>query len=232
MDMTQLYPEYLNDLAVLVLPKRTLCRHTRCVMGTKAIIPLLSGKRLLRTAIYRMQETASWSLAKYMSIPISTSAGRLILRRSTRNWHRSVLKTELMEEPDGLMHRLEEDSTLAHKDWELAEPWTTTDATTTHIPVSGEGIERFLITDINNPGASAQAQSTVARHVGMPFPEMTQGTSITFPADAMYCTWTDMSPSCASSPMVPKHNLGNSFPVNGGGLIIHEATHGHEHHEH
>ncbi|NLN92056.1 MAG: hypothetical protein GX130_01935 [Candidatus Hydrogenedens sp.] len=27
-------------------------------------------------------------------------------------------------------------------------------------------------------------------------------------------------------------NLGNSFPVNGGGLLIHEATHSHDLHHH
>ena len=67
-------------------------------------------------------------------------------------------ESNLLEEPDGLIHRIEETPAAAHEDWELTIPLTAADPATTIYRLR-EGIERFLITDINNSAASSQAQS-------------------------------------------------------------------------
>jgi len=90
-----------------------------------------------------------------------------------------------------------------------------------------EGIERFMITDINNPAASAQAQSELA---------------------VMWDTLSDDGAQCFNHIPGGCNVLfmdghveffrysglfgGSPFPVNAGGIIIHEFSHGFAHHHH
>ena len=94
-----------------------------------------------------------------------------------------------------------------------------------------EGIERFLITDINNPAATANAQSAlpimwdeIAGHSADHFNHVPGGCNVLY-----------LDGHVAFLRYVPTEdihtNLGNAFPVNGAGIILHAATHGftHEH---
>jgi len=93
-----------------------------------------------------------------------------------------------------------------------------------------EGIERFLITDINNPAATAAAQSSlpimwdeIAGHDPSHFNHVPGGCNVLY-----------MDGHVAFLRFVPGGghlNRGNLFPVNGGGIIVHEASHG-GHHPH
>ena len=62
---------------------------------------------------------------------------------------------------DAILTAMQEGPKKKDEDLEFTEPPTDYTGPTTIYRLR-EGVERFLITDINNPGASAQAQSTVA----------------------------------------------------------------------
>jgi prepilin-type N-terminal cleavage/methylation domain-containing protein/prepilin-type processing-associated H-X9-DG protein len=81
-----------------------------------------------------------------------------------------------------------------------------------------EGIERFFITDINNPGASAEAASDLVVMHDAISPETTHFNHVPGGANVLYLDghvefkrWT---------PSV--NNLDGEFPVNGAALVLHE----------
>lgn len=121
---------------------------------------------------------------------------------------------------------------LADQDWGLP-----TDPTGTSIFASmrqiyrlREGIERFLITDINNPAASNLAQSSIP----VIWDEISGDDPSHFNHAPGGCNVLYMDGHVAFLRFVPQPgsewNKGNSFPVNGGGIILHEASH--HHHDH
>jgi prepilin-type N-terminal cleavage/methylation domain-containing protein/prepilin-type processing-associated H-X9-DG protein len=60
----------------------------------------------------------------------------------------------------GVIHRPVEGD-LENSGWASALGWTDTDLVPDSYPRLREGVERFFITDINNPAGAAQAQSTI-----------------------------------------------------------------------
>ncbi len=82
-----------------------------------------------------------------------------------------------------------------------------------------EGIERIFITDINNPGASAQAQSNIVVMHDAISPEPEHFNHVPGGTNVLYLDghvdFTKWIPSPES--------LGGPFPVNGAGLILHEV---------
>ena len=92
-----------------------------------------------------------------------------------------------------------------------------------------EGIERFLITDINNPAATAAAQSSLP----IMWDEISDDDPSHFNHVPGGCNVLYMDGHVAFLRFVPGGghlNRGNLFPVNGGGIIVHEASHGGHHH--
>ena len=88
-----------------------------------------------------------------------------------------------------------------------------------------EGIERFFITDINNPGASAQAQSDVTVMHDAVSDEVTHFNHIPGGANVLFLDghvefmrWT---PS--------REDILGEFPMNAAGLILHEISEGIDH---
>jgi len=82
-----------------------------------------------------------------------------------------------------------------------------------------EGVERFMITDINNASASAEGQSALA----IMWDEISgdeASTLTTSLAGAMCYTWTGMSQFLRY-----QGPEGNTFPVNQGGFSFHEMSH-------
>ncbi|HPO17350.1 MAG TPA: DUF1559 domain-containing protein [Candidatus Hydrogenedentes bacterium] len=92
-----------------------------------------------------------------------------------------------------------------------------------------EGIERFLITDINNPAATAEAQSTLPIF----WDEISGDDASHFNHVPGGCNVLYLDGHVSFLKFVSdgtEYNKGNDFPVNGGGFIVHEASHGgHEH---
>lgn len=95
-----------------------------------------------------------------------------------------------------------------------------------------EGVERFFITDINNPAAGAQAASTIP----ILWDEISGDHVTHFNHVPGGCNVLYMDGHVEFLKYIPDenghHNMGNSFPVNGGGIIFHEATHGLAGHDH
>jgi len=86
-----------------------------------------------------------------------------------------------------------------------------------------EGIERFFITDINNPGATAQAQSDVVLMHDAVSPEATHFNHIPGGANVLY-----LDGHVEFQRWIPSIDaLGGEFPTNGAGLILHELSEGH-----
>lgn len=84
-----------------------------------------------------------------------------------------------------------------------------------------EGVERFMITDINNPAATARAQSELA----VMWDEIAKG-----------ATHFNHVPGGCNVLYLDGHveflkyagEFGNTFPVNGGGIVFHKLSHRHE----
>ncbi len=98
-----------------------------------------------------------------------------------------------------------------------------------------EGVERFFITDINNPAAGAQAASNIP----IMWDELSGDHATHFNHVPGGCNVLYLDGHVTFLKYIPDengyHNMGNDFPVNGGGIIFHEATHGiigeNHHHE-
>jgi len=86
-----------------------------------------------------------------------------------------------------------------------------------------EGIERFFITDINNPGASAKAQSEIVLMHDAVSEESTHFNHVPGGANILY-----MDGHVEFIRWVPGAEETNPFPVNLAGFILHEAGE-HEH---
>jgi len=109
---------------------------------------------------------------------------------------------------------------LVDEDWTLVAPLS---ATSTLYRLR-EGIERFFVTDINNPAGSAQAQSEIVVMHDAVSDEASHFNHVPGGANVLYMDghvefqkWSASAVSTAE------------FPVNIAGLILHEASHGHEH---
>ncbi len=82
-----------------------------------------------------------------------------------------------------------------------------------------EGIERFFITDINNPGASAQAASDLVVIHDAISPEADHFNHVPGGANVLYMDGHVEFQRWIPSP----ENVGGQFPVNGAGLVLHEV---------
>lgn len=87
-----------------------------------------------------------------------------------------------------------------------------------------EGIERFFITDINNPGAGNQAQSDLIVMYDSVAPEPTHFNHIPGGANVLY-----LDGHVEFQKWIPGGEFGPEFPTNGAGLIMHELSEGGEH---
>ena len=86
-----------------------------------------------------------------------------------------------------------------------------------------DGIERFLITDINNPAGSSEAQSSLP----VMWDEISGDEASHFNHVPGGCNVLYMDGHVEFLKYAGEY--GNSFPVNEGGIVFHEVTHEHEH---
>lgn len=114
------------------------------------------------------------------------------------------------------------------EDWTFSVQVGATDAVAYRLR---EGIERFLITDINNPAASAEAQSELAvmmdniADAAESFNHVPGGANVLFmDGHVRYETY----PKGTSNGVILENDplpIGGQFPMNGGGIAIHIANH-------
>ena len=227
-DVVTMYPEYLNDLNVLICPSASFA-DTPEKIWDQGSNPSTNWKEAfdeghLPFANNGVVEPCEVYDHPYIYFGWALSANLLNTAEAIENFDVNV-----MEKPDGLIHQLEADPSRAYEDWTLSVPFTASYPSLTVYRLR-EGIERFLITDINNPAAANQAQSEVpvmwdaigeeASH----FNHVPGGCNVLFmDGHVEFLRFV---------PTTSEPNTGNKFPVNGGGLVIHEATHGGHDHDH
>jgi prepilin-type N-terminal cleavage/methylation domain-containing protein/prepilin-type processing-associated H-X9-DG protein len=141
----QVYPEYLNDINVLICPS--------WVGATDALgrYDELSGDTW-------PTEWSGTSNGIIEGCEITSSPYQYCGWAFDKNMK---MRPGSNTNTTGLLTVMQEGAESKDKDLELPAPPTGYSGSTTIYRLR-EGIERFLITDINNPAASSQAQSTIA----------------------------------------------------------------------
>ena len=177
------YPEYLNDPAIYVCPSSSnhtvedMYENEECVLGQP---DALHNWRVGTFSYFYI----AWVFDKCNQDDDLTAAAPLVPLFNSMGYELDPVRFENEELPtqfiNTFMALLTEDTTLNFLRWTDAGPVTLeqvrkhldSDITVAEGMGNGgdnsttiyrlrEGVERFLITDINNPGASAQAQSNV-----------------------------------------------------------------------
>jgi len=109
------------------------------------------------------------------------------------------------------------------------EDWPMEDDGGTVVPVNGytsilrlrEGIERFFITDINNPAGSAKAQSQIVVMHDAVSDEVQHFNHIPGGSNVLYMD--------GHVNFIKFSGVNGEFPVNEAGILLHEPAHGHAH---
>lgn len=231
MDMRYLVPEYLTDYAVLICPSSPFYGTPEALWdegkNPSSIWEEAAAHGHLPLAGDGVVQPCEVYDHPYIYFGWALNPRMLHSEEALHHFEEA-----LMAAPDGLLHRLEENPALAHKDWRLTEPIHPADPSLVVYRLR-EGVERFFITDVNNTAHAAQAQSTLP----VLWDALSGGNPSHFNHIPSGCNVLYMDGHVAFLNYVPdgnpsEANLGNAFPVNGGGIILHEATHGHEHHHH
>lgn len=239
MDMEVMYPEYLNDFQVLVCPsspwagpalqlwdegKNPATTYEHALEDGHMT---LNGIPTHRNGIVEPCEVYEHPYV-YFGWAINPN---LFLADEDFEFF-EVAMEELVERITSPTHTIQQRKQFADADWIFPTPLPPNSilASTRQAYRLREGIERFLITDINNPSNSNMAQSIL--------PVMWDGIASDETSHFNHapggCNVLYMDGHVEFLKYVPQSgvtfNKGNSFPVNAGGFIIHEASHHHHHH--
>ncbi|MDX9975121.1 MAG: DUF1559 domain-containing protein [FCB group bacterium] len=208
-DAQAVYPEYLSDFDVLVCPSAPA--------GASAL------------ELWDEGDTASslWHASAF------TNNGRVepcevyehpyiylgwVIEHALTDTEEDIEELELNIED---FHEvLEVDPGAVDADWEVVEETGTAGGDV--IIRLKEGIERFLITDINAPASGAQAQSSLAVMWDEISDEPSHFNHVPGGCNVLYMDGHVEFLKYGGE-------FGNRFPVNAGGLAFHEASHHHEH---
>jgi prepilin-type N-terminal cleavage/methylation domain-containing protein/prepilin-type processing-associated H-X9-DG protein len=214
-DGVQVYPEYLTDWNVLVCPSSP-SGSTALELWDEGNTLSDNWEEIAGFSNNGIVEPCEISEHPYVYLPWVISPG--------------VLQAEIdangdLEELEHAGEELREvielgDVDLADEDWELDTPI----GGRNKFPRLREGVERFSITDINNPAGSAEAQSTIP----VMWDEISGDDATHFNHVPGGCNVLYMD---GHVEFLKYQGLtGAPFPVNQGGLIFHELTHGGHHH--
>jgi len=221
-DMTALYPEYVSDFAVFICPSSPFG-------GTP--VELWDQGRNASTA---------WAYAKKEGKMPSAGNGKVepcevydhpylyfawALSSPLMNDVETLnnLEFDLLDPANSLFQQIASDWKKADQDWKPARPFSARGLGDT-VYRTREGVERFFVTDINNPSASAQGQSDIpvlwdslSGEDPSHYNHIPGGINVLFmDGHVEFLKWV----SSTSTP-----NTGNRFPCNAGGLLIHRSSH-------
>ena len=213
-----LYPEYLTDWNVLVCPSAP---H-----GSNAVDYWDKGKTpsTLWEEVPGFSNNGRVEPCEVFEHPY-VYFGWVIEDRMTRGEAITSFETNIESMHTALgTATVESANAIVDKDWEVVEGTGVGGSST--IYRFREGIERFMITDINNPAQSAKAQSSLALvwdgvsgDDASHFNHIPGGCNVLFmDGHVEYFRYTTLD--------------GNVFPVNAGGMAIHELSHADEDHQH
>ncbi len=208
-DIDAVYPDYLTDLDVLISPSwqggATALEtwdegHTTAHEWEDIIGNMRNTGRV---------EPCSVIGEPYIYIGWAVSDGML---QTDHDFH------HFEENLEHLWHDMEHHPHRVDQDWRLHEGPIGGHSS---VPRLRDGIERFFITDINNPASGAQAQSELPivwsgiAHEPKHFVHVPGGVNVLFlDGHVEYMRYDGPH--------------GNKFPVNKGGLLVHEALHGYD----
>ncbi|MGC8844363.1 MAG: DUF1559 domain-containing protein [Candidatus Hydrogenedens sp.] len=238
-DMETMYPEYLNDFQVLVCPSSPFAGpalqlwdegKNPATTYEEALAEghmRLNGVSIHGNGIIEPCEVYEHPYA-YFGWAINPT-----LFQADEDFHFFELAVEeLVERITNPANTTQQCKQYADEDWTFpTPPIPSILASTRQAYRLREGIERFLITDINNPGTANMAQSILP----VMWDEISDGEASHFNHVPGGCNVLYMDGHVEFLKYVPQPgadiNKGNSFPVNTGGIIIHEASHhgGHQH---
>lgn len=223
-----LYPEYLTDLNVLVCPSAP--------SGSTALELWDEGKTLSSLYQEALEEGRIPSANNGIVEPCEVYEhpyvyiGWAIEDRVTHGDINPATGNPFIEELDvnveALFESIETAGTaeaaagVADSDWSVTAGTGNGGGNTVYR--LREGIERFLITDINNPAATAQAQSELAIF----WDEISGDEASHFNHVPGGCNVLYMDGHVAFTRYVAPE--GTEFPVNRGGFLMHELSHLHE----
>ena len=226
-DMETVYPEYLTDFSVLICPSAIggATPEERWDEGdtTSPYWREWSGSN---NGIVEPCEVADYPYT-YVSYAITT-------RMAATQSKCQALWDNIFDASNGLSAKITADPSVVHEDWDVVVSGSGTGGSDVIYRLR-EGIERFLITDINNPAASSQAQSElpvmwdVVCDEASHFNHVPGGSNVLFMdghvafmkwpgAQGPGGSWTNPE---TGGPLP----VGTEFPMSAGGMIFHEATH-------
>ncbi len=226
-DMEVLFPEYLTDLNTLICPSS--------IGGPDAKTrwdKLESQSPFVRTL--STSNNGNVEPCEVLGYPYTYVSYAITPHMTETQQQCEALWQNIFDPTNGLAAKIQADPTVVDKDWEVVVPNSGPNGTNTIYRLR-EGIERFLITDINNPSDHQCSQSEIAimwdvicdepRH----FNHVPGGSNVLFMdghvefmrwpgANGPKGSWTNPS---TGGPLP----LGTKFPMNASGMIFHEATH-------
>jgi prepilin-type N-terminal cleavage/methylation domain-containing protein/prepilin-type processing-associated H-X9-DG protein len=224
-----LYPEYLTDFNILICPS---------AMGGST--PLDRWDRGETTSPYWREWSGSnngivepCEVADYPYTYISYAVSSEMVNTPAKC---QALWDNIFDPSQGLAAQIMANPAVVHSDWRVLEPGSGTSGGDTIYRLK-EGIERFLITDINNPAASSKAQSElpimwdVVCDEASHFNHVPGGSNVLFmDGHVKFMRWPGAQ-GPGGSWINPETNgplpVGTPFPMDAGGMIFHEATHSH-----
>ncbi|MFP4502190.1 MAG: DUF1559 domain-containing protein [Candidatus Hydrogenedentota bacterium] len=226
-DADLIYPEYLSDFAVLICPS-SIGGHTPEKRWDEGETTSPFWRETSRS------NDGELDPCEVLGYPYSYLGYAINSSMVDTPDKATALYNNVQDPTDGFGVRLAADPTLVHEDWRVVEPGTGTGDSDVIYRLR-EGIERFFVTDINDPGASAMAQSELAVMWDVVCEEPQHFNHVPGGSNVLYMDghvdfvrWPGAS-GTAGSWTHPEINVqvpvDGNFPMNAGGFILHEATH-------
>lgn len=227
MNMDAIYPEYLSDLATLLCPS--------AVGGSTPIDRWDRGETV--SPWWRQWAGSNNGIVEPCEIgdfPYTYIGYAITADMANTQDKCQGLWDSVFDPAQGLAARITADPANADKDWQTAVPGMGPGGSSTVYRLR-EGIERFLITDINNPAAAAIGQC------GLPvmwdvicdepshFNHVPGGANVLFMDGHVHFTRWPGATGPGGSWTNPQTGgplpVGAEFPLSAGGMIFHEASH-------
>lgn len=213
---TQVFPEYLTDWNVLICPSNS-GGGTALEHWDQGSTPSPLWEEIAGYSNNGVVEPCEVNVEPYYYYGYAISDSMFRVEEDFENFEAAV---------EALAEEVEDgDIDAVDRDWRMV------DENGAPVPVGGmnvifrlrEGIERFFITDINNPGASARAQSDLAVMHDAVAEDPSHFNHIPGGANVLY-----MDGHVAYMKYTGEYET--KFPINHAGFVLHEAGEGGHHH--